>query len=157
LPSIPFPPVDPIQGAKVGPKVTEQEKESAPEHVLPVIAKQVALEDKKHVKTQESPDRLVIPESDLHGQRPLITGTESSPFHAQPAVPHDEPRGSTHNAQVCISEPYANPSVPIQKSSFSRLIPALREIKQQIEQFAEGRLQRLAHLDQVRATFHSLK
>ncbi|KAH9975534.1 hypothetical protein BGW80DRAFT_1457795 [Lactifluus volemus] len=43
---------------------------------------------------------------------------------------------------------YAGPSVPIQKSSLIGLSPALREIKQQLEQFAEGKLQRPSHLDQ---------
>ncbi|KAH9960761.1 hypothetical protein BGW80DRAFT_923381 [Lactifluus volemus] len=142
------PPIDPNPGARIGFEVTEQEQEgSAPEiHVLPVIIKQ---EDKKHVNTHESSDKTGIPGPDAHA-RPPITGSR-----VPPAALHDEPQEHTHNAEKPVqvltdrvSEQYAGPSVPIQKSSLSGLSPALREIKQQLEQFAEGKLQRLSHLDQ---------
>ena len=122
----------------------------APEpHVFPVIIKQ---EDKKQVNTQESSNKTGILGSDADARRPPIMG-----LSALPAAPYDEPQGHTYNAKEPVkvltdpvSEQHAGPSVPIQKSSLSHLSPTLRQIKQQLEQFAEGKLQKLSHMDQVR-------
>jgi hypothetical protein len=123
--------------------------EAAEPYVVPIITKQGTLEDKKHVRAQESPDKPAAPEPDVHDQRPSVA--EYSALHVLPAAQHDELQGHTLNA----AEQPAGPSAAINK--FSHLSPVLLEMKQQIEQFTESRLQRLSHLDQVRDLGHSLK
>lgn len=53
--------------------------------------------------------------------------------------------------------PAVGPSAPAQDSPFSRWSGALLEMKQQIEQFAEGRIQRMSNLNQVCNPSQSLK
>jgi hypothetical protein len=47
-----------------------------------------------------------------------------------------------------------NQPAPIAGPRSGRWFPAMREIRQQLDQLSEGRFERLSHLDQVRVLSH---
>ena len=103
--------------------------------------------------------------SDGHDQHPAATEDPALPVPTATLKPyrHDEPH--TLNAEeapdtgitAVTVEQDVGPSAPTQESLFSRWSPALLEMRQQIEQFSEGRFQRLSNLNPVRHLVHTLK
>jgi hypothetical protein len=77
------------------------------------------------------------------GDHPAVT---EDPTPLPPATPYERDH-----------HPTVGPSAPAQDSPFSRWSGVLLEMKQQIERFAEGRIQRMSNLDQVCNPSQSLK
>ena len=134
---------------------------------FPVMAREVpARRDmvEQSVQTSEQtatfePDGHCGPLVNIHGIPTLVSQALPNPDE------HVDPQGHTDNT----AEPshigftgdatgqQRGPSSPVQDPPFSRWSPVLLEMKQQIERFTEGRLQRMSHLDQVRNPSQSLK
>ncbi|KAI0257031.1 hypothetical protein BJV78DRAFT_1150055 [Lactifluus subvellereus] len=136
---------------------TGQREGSAPEPYVsvknPVAA---AVEPLENTHNNAKPCDIPVT-LDGHGQHLATTEDPDPPVPTATLNPyrHDEPQGHTLNMvkppdtdiAAGTAGQHASPSAPTQESSFSHWSPALLEMKQQIEQFAEGRFQRMSSLD----------
>ena len=97
-------------------------------------------------------------ENTHNNTKPYDTPVTSDGYDQHPAATEDPaPPVPTATIAAGTAEQDAGLSAPTQESSFGSWSPALLEMKQQIEQFAEGRFQRMSNPDPVRNLAHSLK